>query len=757
MLAFVLDFLLCIAFIYLPGLILLTLMRCNLLSTVTLAPLPTLAYYALAAQVFASAHIPASGLSLGGSCLALFLLVGLLVHYFKKQPLSLLSIQYEPIRLFGRFHVPFSLVCIIVFLCLGLGFYSYLFCRNAGSPDMFLQNYDNVTHLTYIRLFADTGSYNSLSAGLYDFSEDPATRPTTYTGSFYPSLWHSLGAMVFGLVGDPLTTLVNALNGVFVSLVFPLSMLAFFAALFPNKPNVILCGSLTVVAFEAFPWGYLTFGPLYPNLASLAILPAVWALFILALRNALPTNERVFSWILFGCGFLNIIFLQPNALFTSIIGLSAFCVYKILREPPAWKSLGSKSRRRLWAFIFIAFVIAFWFICYNLPFFANVVTFDNWRAIAAKRQVIIDVLTLALADCPSQLCLGALVIIGCIQAWKEPHLRWTVVSYVLFALFYAVCASFEGTIKHLMCGFWYCDPFRLAAHMVLLGAPLAAVGFAACIDTLRKRLVVKPVSERRTHGPRRERRLQPHFLAPLVVCLTSVILIFYPNFSLKGFGDIQTAFGFYEEKVQLCANDSPTSKSMLPTDEQRFLEKVAELVPEGALILNHPYDGSVFGYGLDGLNLYYRYVIDYGLSDETEASLTIRNNLSALASDAKVAHAVASTGADYLLLLDVNNPKMKSQAFDVYQPEGWSGITNINDSTEGFIPILSEGDMRLYRIDPTKVSTNRVPTERNTESTPISTNSDTSQAEQPVQPDQPEQLDTTQLEDSDLSLDNLGL
>lgn len=706
MLSFVLDFLLCVALIYLPGLILLALMRCNLLSTVTLAPLPTLAYYGVASEALALAHIPASAFTIAGSCLVIFFLLGLLINRIKKHPCQLLFINHDSLQLPRGLRVPFSLVALGLFLCVGLGFYSYLFCRNAGSPDMFLQNYDNVTHLARIRLFDDTGSFSSLGAGMYDLAQDPATRPTTSTGSFYPSLWHAIGAMVFGIFGGSVPTLVNALNGVFVAIVFPLSMLALLSALFPNKPKVILCGALATIAFEAFPWGYLTFGPLYPNLASLAILPAVWAVFILAFRNATYTNARAFSWALLMCGVIALLFLQPNALFTSIIGLTPFCVYKILKEPPAWQLFNSKTKRRLVALVFIVFVVAFWLICYNLPFFAGVVSFDNWRAIASKRQVLIDVLTLALSDCPAELWLGALVIIGCVAAWRDQHLRWIVVSYGLFAVFYAVCASFEGTLKHLLCGFWYCDPFRLAAHMVFFGSPLAALGLVSCIEFLRKRITSAMAMQNTPRSSRRRerRRLSDQTAATLIVVAASVILLFYPNFSIKGVVDIHTAFGFFEEKVQDCADDSLESQKMLPVDEQRFLEKVAELVDDDALIINNPYDGSVFAYGLNGLNTYYRYVIDYGLSDETEASLTIRDQLNELSSNAYAAKALLSTGADYLLLLDVNNPKMKNQAFDTYQPKEWEGLTKINDSTEGFIPILSEGDMRLYRIDPTKVN-----------------------------------------------------
>ena len=188
MLAFVLDFLLCLTFLYLPGTVLLTLMRCNALSTITLAPLPTLAYYALASQVFALVHIPASALSLGGSCLLLFLVLGLVIHVIKKQPTSLLTINHKPVQITKRIQLSFSLICIVLFIAVGLGFYSYLFCRNADSPDMFLQNYDNVTHLARM----DRGNTMATKAPLRALTKvgtEPPRRPKTRA----PMLCHNEG------------------------------------------------------------------------------------------------------------------------------------------------------------------------------------------------------------------------------------------------------------------------------------------------------------------------------------------------------------------------------------------------------------------------------------------------------------------------------------------------------------------------------------------------------------------------------------
>ena len=131
--------------------------------------------------------------------------------------------------------------------------------------------------------------------------------------------------------------------------------------------------------------------------------------------------------------------------------------------------------------------------------------------------------------------------------------------------------------------------------------------------------------------------------------------------------------------------------------EQTFVRKVLETIPEGALVLNQPNDGSVFAYGLDNLNTYYRQISHEG---ETENARLIREHLNDIASDPVVQRAVKETGARYVLLLDQGVSRKKGTWLAQYKdPESWRGIDSITDDTPGFKPILSNGEMRLYEIE----------------------------------------------------------
>jgi len=97
------------------------------------------------------------------------------------------------------------------------------------------------------------------------------------------------------------------------------------------------------------------------------------------------------------------------------------------------------------------------------------------------------------------------------------------------------------------------------------------------------------------------------------------------------------------------------------------------------------------------LNLYYRDISGYGGEDERPESSTIRCRLAAEASNPSVRDAVLTTGAEYLLVLDRDVEHMK-ELFFLYDPAAWEGIEGVVDETPGFEMVLSEGDMRLYRI-----------------------------------------------------------
>ena len=88
-------------------------------------------------------------------------------------------------------------------------------------------------------------------------------------------------------------------------------------------------------------------------------------------------------------------------------------------------------------------------------------------------------------------------------------------------------------------------------------------------------------------------------------------------------------------------------------------------------------------------------------SSEKPESVLVRDRLNDVAGNESVKNAVAALNAKYVLQLDANGIGAASSSLDdgVADAEMYRGIIAINESTPGFTLLVSEGDMRLYRID----------------------------------------------------------
>ena len=71
-----------------------------------------------------------------------------------------------------------------------------------------------------------------------------------------------------------------------------------------------------------------------------------------------------------------------------------------------------------------------------------------------------------------------------------------------------------------------------------------------------------------------------------------------------------------------------------------------------------------------------------------------------VASDHEVSDAARSEDIKYVLLLDNGAPDVGGCYYTVgYDGSYWHGLEMLDDSTPGFSIVLSQGDMRLYKID----------------------------------------------------------
>lgn len=590
-----------------------------------------------------------------------------------------------------------ALLYAVVGLAVGLA----VFVCNLDTPYSFLQEYDNGFHLNVLRSFADSGSWSCLDVSKYLANGDASISPLP-AGGFYPAGWHVTGALIISLSSLSPELVENALNYTFSSFVFPLSMFVLMAAVFRERTSIVAAGSVATMAFAAFPWGIITWGPLFPNMAADAVLPGVAAVFVLgwnrlcSLRRGSGAGLPWAAILLVIVGALALGLLQPNAVFFALVLLTPYAAYRLaLRSVP--RDGAPRARDIVAAAALVLVVIAFWTALYASPVMANVFG-DTWPRYASKSQALMDVLTVGVVGFPMQLFVAVPIVLGAVYALRHREYAWIVLAYAIVCAMYFFDVSTDGTIKRFLTGFWYSDSHRIAACMAIVGAPMMAMGLEQISEWIA-------AIARKLRG----RQVSLVGIGCVVAALFAVANAMAPAPSVNEQPPttaLQTAGVWLRD-----GNDLSDYQHMYSSDEQRFVDEVEDVVPDDALVVNVPDDGSGFAYGANGLRVYYRDFRTYRNTNdprtenevpESSESVLIRTELDEVSSNVDVQEALRAIGAEYLLLLDEGD--MDDQRHLItYNETLWTGITDISDATPGFEVVLSEGDMRLYRIEAVSV------------------------------------------------------
>lgn len=543
--------------------------------------------------------------------------------------------------------------CIYLVVGIALGFWYFVW--NLDGPGSFVQEFDNAYHLNLITKFIESGCYSSLHASI--FSDGV---------SYYPAAFHVVAALAGSLTGVVSSIAENASIFVFAFCVFPGSIYLFLAYLLKGEQLPILLGSLVVLAFSAFPWAFLVAGPLYSNMAALAVLPALMFAFMRILEEDARRKKLAYVLIVF-TGLAYELFAQPNAVFTAIVILSPFTAQLIIRE------FDNRKHGIAASVAFVVSVVIFLLVCYKLPFLSSVTHYKCIPYTGTAYQAAIDFADFGYRNTVAQPVLSFLTLLGILAILAKKRLRWLLFPLLFFFIGYVV-AGCKGS--SFFTGFWYNDVDRIAANAVLLLIPLATIGFAFLIKMLISLI---------------EQGIGPISRKWCVVVISAVVClgVFCPSHINAGNGYVNTAFGDRASRLDELAKSAVS----LTADEKEFLLECKDVIGEEP-VLNVPYDGSVFAYSVCGLRTEYTQFF----SSKDEKCQTVQHRLNCYVDDPDAKNALESLGVSYYLKLDEEDDP-DSTFYDAFfkKPE-WDGMLAVDDSTPGFEVVLSRGDMRLYKI-----------------------------------------------------------
>lgn len=690
--AFIVTCLMGVLVIFLPGFLMLRTLRFSLTECVVYAPPLSITVITLAGVI---CH------ALGGNGI-LPLIVGslILTALFCGCALCFMRFGGHAERL-GRLpssngEGALSWKLIVLYASVNVVMMTYLYLICIGSPDAVISFGDNDYHIAVVKGMMDGGNFSTLNVSAYPDSLSSSEIPLRNEG-YYPAGWHVVTALMGTLADATAMTSENASLFLFTAIVFPFGVLALLHCAFPKNRAVVFWGAFAVTACVAFPLRPLLIHQIYPNVAGFACIPGVVALFYLVVKPY--ATNRLRSLAAFCIGFVGLALLHPSSVFAcgvflyALIGLVALPQLAAILE----RRRNGRMTRTAWnVALFVAWTVlalAVWMFVLELPALAST-TYFLWDWTVSPANALARTLTLGVRLGIPQFMLAIMVWLGFGWCCKKRTQSWLLLSAALFCLIFFANAAGDPTIKHLFAGFWYTDPERTSALVAIAIVPLAAVGLSATA-----KFVGRTIERMGTRFA--WKRLQQGSLWTQAAVIVIVLLVFMPLNYLSSriplpLPSCDGVSAFSVTRNALRVESDPANVLIYDADEHAFVDEVREALGDdaNALVLNMPYDGSLFAYPEDDLNVYYKSHVYNDL--ETDGSALIREKLDEIAVDDAVRDAVEATGARYVLKL-YQDPASNDDR-NKWKPEEWTGFDELTDETPGFEVVLANGDMRLYRI-----------------------------------------------------------
>ena len=557
----------------------------------------------------------------------------------------------------------------------------YTVGRILNTPDAISQTYDAVFHLNAVEWILKTGNASSLRLLL----EAPQ-------GSVYPLGWHTLVAAAMRLCGATDVPVATNATALAVSgLVWTSGCLALTHILFHGRPLALLVAAVMAGSFAAFPHVLLTWGVLYPNFLSVALLPALLA----AARELVPTAGARPTGLVLPAGALGVGGLgltQPNTAATLLLALVILAVARAVttvRTPPAERPAGALRRQALVSGGLTAVLVLTWIVM-RPPRSAG----ELWGANYAASSSIGEAIT----SMPAPLWMiwvpAVLAFIGFVAALRTDGYRWLAALHATTGALYVIARSAEeGDLRFFMVGIWYNDASRLGALLPVTAVPLAVLGIFAAARWTRAlatqlsaarwtRVLSARLSDAQWARGARERLTaigeRVRILSWWRWAACPVLVLF-----LVQTGPLSGAMSDSVKTLERTYMFSADSPSITP-DERALIDELPDLIDKDAVVAVDPRSGAALAYALAGVDTTLKHL----LHRHDPEVYVIQDKLNKAATDPTVCPAVRKLGATYALYFPGKT---------ISDQKPFPGFTHL-DTAPGFELVAKQGDAALYRI-----------------------------------------------------------
>lgn len=700
-----------IALLYVPGVILLHASGMPKPWALVSAPLVSCALFFIEGEIFSALNIPIPLAVMVLVPLLIAVLVNVYVFYVApkhkeglndKKPVKSKAIRAgkrstNPVPAFICEELPFWIP--LLYVAIGLLTVGLLFLPTLPSASSFVQGWDIVHHLDVTQAMIESQKYSSIHYDFYSTVEASITPWEPGTSGFYPSGWNIIVALTTQLVSTTVPIAGNALNFVSAAIIFPLSICSLIAKVLPKHRIALISGAFVCLAFFVFPWSLLIYGPIFPNTVAFCVMPSIWWIFMQMTRSKTPKHDLIWLIVIFVLGLITLFILHPSTIFSSIVVLLPWSFARIGESKRRVVLFGKQIKPVTLAYVFFIFALVIWSVFYYVLIVRGVALNFWWSAYSSLQDAILHALGMDFIGqsyaggelVSPQPILSICVLVGAVWTFKHKQARWMVSAFMYLSILCIFIITFDVPLKGYLSGFWYTDPFRIAASCVIMAIPLAALGLATLAEAALE-----------TFASWREKASQAQtcvfcnvwakpLIAGAVIACVVVLNYVVPMPNLKSEKPIPAATAFKQASEKAYGD-----YYILTSEELEFLRRVELTVPAGAVIANLPQDGSLWAYGTNDLHVLWRFPNGYDAS-ERPASAILRKRLNRISSDPEVLQTARDLNVQYVLILN-NVVDYSNAVTSTYKPGTFRGITQITDTTPGFEVVLEEGSMRLYKI-----------------------------------------------------------
>ena len=708
-----------IALLYVPGVILLHASGMPKPWALVSAPLVSCALFFIEGEIFSALNIPIPLAVMVLVPLLIAVLVNVYVFYVApkhkeglndKKPVKSKAIRAgkrstNPVPAFICEELPFWIP--LLYVAIGLLTVGLLFLPTLPSASSFVQGWDIVHHLDVTQAMIESQKYSSIHYDFYSTVEASITPWEPGTSGFYPSGWNIIVALTTQLVSTTVPIAGNALNFVSAAIIFPLSICSLIAKVLPKHRIALISGAFVCLAFFVFPWSLLIYGPIFPNTVAFCVMPSIWWIFMQMTRSKTPKHDLIWLIVIFVLGLITLFILHPSTIFSSIVVLLPWSFARIGESKRRVVLFGKQIRPVTLAYVFFIFALVIWSVFYYVLIVRGVALNFWWSAYSSLQDAILHALGMDFIGqsyaggelVSPQPILSICVLVGAVWTFKHKQARWMVSAFMYLSILCIFIITFDVPLKGYLSGFWYTDPFRIAASCVIMAIPLAALGLAtlagAALETFASWREKATQHQIQTQTKAQTCVFCTVWAKPLIVgaVIACVVVLNHvvPMPNLKSEKPIPAATAFKQASEKAYGDHY-----ILTSEELEFLRRVELTVPAGAVIANLPQDGSLWAYGTNDLHVLWRFPNGYDAS-ERPASAILRKRLNRIASDPEVLQTARDLNVQYVLILN-NVVDYSNAVTSTYKPGTFRGITQITDTTPGFEVVLEEGSMRLYKI-----------------------------------------------------------